>query len=232
MTTDDKEKTRGGRFRYTNIQRAHEIGVYHFRERQRELKDDYPVAAIQLLEDSLSVHNSRTVYKDRFVEYLKSRFLVEEQLYTYYQHEIFRVHRWWSYQNKQRSESNLMKKIKEKFGEKCVLAYGDWSASQQMHGLIPSPTSGIRKKLEKHFQVISVQEYNTTKTCSKCKEKTMVAPFLKRRRKRNKEDDNDDGGREYSVQGIYHCKNDSCRVCSWAEITTPPSTSERISYTT
>ena len=37
-----------------------------------------------------------------------------------------------------------------------------------MRGLIPSPTSGIRKLLGKHFDVVDVCEYNTTQTCNRC----------------------------------------------------------------
>ena len=90
----------------------------------------------------------------------------------------------WSYNQKRKSEPKLVKMIKEKFdpsgnGSNIVLAYGNWKETQQMKGLMPSPTTGIKWTLMQHFKVVTVPEYNTTITCSKCNQPTMDS-FLSR----------------------------------------------------
>lgn len=200
MTIDDDKKTKNGTLDYTNTQRAFELGTKKFRKKQRKRKDEE--GEIQILEDTLSQCNSRTSRIYKFQEYLKARFAIEDKMYIFYSNEIYRIHRWWGFQRKQKSEDALIKRIQRKFGSDCVLAYGSWNRSSQMKGLIPSPTSGIRRKLSRHFTVIDVSEYNTTKTCCKCEEKTMGS-FLKREDKK---------GRLVDVRGIRRCQNEECGV--------------------
>ena len=165
---------------------------------------------IQQLENSLSLHNTRTMSLIKFVDYLKARYIVEDALYGYYGHDLYRVHKWWTFGRTQKSEINLVKNIKEKFGDGCVLAYGDWSSPVQIKGTVSSPTVGLRRMLSKHFTVIDVPEYNTTKTCCKCNEPLMKA-FLYRKRRRKKEEENEDA-KAYPVRGIRRCQNEECGV--------------------
>ena len=67
-----------------------------------------------------------------------------------------------------------------------VLAYGNWKETRQMKGCQPSPTTtGIKRTLMQHFKVVTVPEYNTTITCSKCNQPTMDS-FIERVRKKRK----------------------------------------------
>lgn len=96
----------------------------------------------------------------------------------------------WSYNRKRKSESKLVKRIKDKFdpdgnGTNIVLAYGNWKETRQMKGCQPSPTTGIKRTLMQHFKVVTVPEYNTTITCSKCNQPTMDS-FIERVRKKRK----------------------------------------------
>lgn len=145
---------------------------------------------------------------------------------------------WWRYKKKQKSENKLIKNIKKKFGKDAILAYGSWNRISQMKGLIPSPTTGIYKVLSKHFDVVTVPEYNTTKTCNKCMKKTLepvkrrACPCCESIRKGAIRDAKTDelketirekgilckrcqrhtSQREYDVRGLRRCKNAECAV--------------------
>jgi hypothetical protein len=80
---------------------------------------------------------------------------VETRLYEYYYNKLFQIHRWWSFRGIQKSENKLVKSIEDKFGKDAVLAYGDWSNPEQMKGIMPSPTVGLRRVLSKHFRVVT-----------------------------------------------------------------------------
>jgi len=127
LTTDDEIKTKKGRFQYSNVQRASETNRNTFKKWREKKKLENPT--IQKLEDQLSQCNSRTVKMEKFQEYLKTRFEIEEKLYSYYSNKMYRIHKWWSFRRKQKSESKLIQDIQNKFGKDkdFVLAYGRWN---------------------------------------------------------------------------------------------------------
>ena len=170
-----------GSMRYTSKQRRNESGQLKFQKVQQQRKPK----EIMDMEHRMCATNSRTTRIRCFQEYLEIRYSVEEELYEFYANNLYRIHRMWSYNRKRKSEAKLVKRIKEKFGTDVVLAYGNWMEQHQMKWLPPSPTSGLRRVLERHFTVVVVPEYNTTKTCSKCNQKSM-RPFLYRTRKKKK----------------------------------------------
>jgi hypothetical protein len=200
LTSDDQAKTKDGRFQYSSGQRAFELGHIKFRKKQKTLKQP----EINDCQNFISDHNSRTTDIKKFQNYLWARYLVQTPLYEFYTNEIFRRHKWWSFQRKQKSEDKLVKNIKNKFGEDVVLAYGNWNRVHQMKGLIPSPTCGIKRKLCQHFTVIDVPEYNTTKTCCKCQQPTMDKWEERKRLCKN--------GQWVCVRGIRRCQNEECGV--------------------
>ena len=82
----------------------------------------------------------------------------------------------------------MLNEIEKKFGKNLLLGLGDWSinSSYQMKGCMPTPNKGISKLLMKRFEVISVDEYKTSKLCCNCHkelsfmkiDKELFKPFL------------------------------------------------------
>ena len=79
------------------------------------------------------------------------------------------------------SEHKLIEKIKEMYGKKIngkyswdniIIGIGDWCESNHMKNFVPTKGIGLRRLLEKFFQVFLVDEHNTSKTCNKCKSET------------------------------------------------------------
>jgi hypothetical protein len=175
---------------------------------QRKHKEKYP--DWKELDQSLSSTSRKATSMVKFQDYLEKRFAVQEKLYWYYSDLLFRIHRWWKYRKDKRFQHNMVQKIKEKFGADCVLAYGNWTEKNQMRGLIPSQTGGMRKILARHFEVVTTPEPNTTKTCSKCmtgemkKCKERKYPYWKKREE-NPE-------KLLDVRGLRCCNNVSCAI--------------------
>ena len=63
----------------------------------------------------------------------------------------------------------MLNEIEKKFGKNLLLGLGDWSinTSHQMKGCMSSLNKGISKLLMKRFEVISVDEYKTSKIYNK-----------------------------------------------------------------
>jgi len=190
------------RMRYTNVQRRFEMNTPRFQRKLLELKSD----ELKLLEAQLSRTNSRSPSLSEFQKYLKVRSDVEVKLYQLYSNLRYRIYRWWSFQYKQKSEGQLIKRIEKTFGKDIVLAYGTWNNPNQMKGLVPSPTCGMRRLLSRHFKVVNTSEYNTTKKCSLCKEgwaepvkKRLSPKWLRKGVKRSQD-----------VRGLRRCNNEEC----------------------
>lgn len=206
MTTDDEKIEK--RLRYTNVQRRVETGAKYYSQKIQESKTEL----IRELEATLSKENSRSPSTKGFILFLTTRREVESTLYEFYANVRYRIYRWNIYKGKQKSESDLVRNIKQTFGRSITLAYGDWNNSKQMKGCIPSPCSGIRNMLKKHFDVVDVHEFRTTKTCSKCLEGEMT-PVRKRVIRRGHANRN----KEYAnvprdVRGLRRCNNEECAV--------------------
>ena len=54
-----------------------------------------------------------------------------------------------------------------KQGKKLVILHGDYSRTTQMKGCIPTPNIGIKKLLMSRFEIVDVNEYNTSKLYNK-----------------------------------------------------------------
>ena len=102
-------------------------------------------------------------------EYIIVRSAFQDVLYDYFSNPVHRIHRWWAVQNRQRSETDLVRRLKSKFGKDAVVAFGDWSSSVQQKGCAPGPTVRMRWLLKQYFKhVIDTCEHCTTKLCSWC----------------------------------------------------------------
>ncbi|KAF1319055.1 hypothetical protein FI667_g13413, partial [Globisporangium splendens] len=58
-----------------------------------------------------------------------------------------------------------------------LIGYGDWSRRDSISGHASSPVKGFRKALKKRATVVPVDEYRTSKLCSKCRTALEQARF-------------------------------------------------------
>jgi hypothetical protein len=159
--TDEK----GNTLKYTKLQRR--IDTYSKKKRQIIMKSFYE-NNIKQIEQPLNQTCSMSCNYDKFIEYLKVRNKINQELQQYYEKELFRKLRWRSHTYTQKSESILINKIKRTFGKKIVIGFGSFQQTQQMKNCMPTPNKGLKDLLSKHFKLCIVDEFKTSKICSFC----------------------------------------------------------------
>lgn len=157
-------------FRYTQNQRNKETG----KKKQRKILEFEKslISEVKILESELSACNSKTNNLDLFTNYILIKNKVNYELREFYSRTVWRKARLSSYVKTQKSENNLIKNFKEKFGspDKSFIGFGDWMQKKQMKYQEPTKGKGFRILLRKAgYKVYLVDEYKTSKKCSCCK---------------------------------------------------------------
>lgn len=121
-------------------------------------------------ETALSNANSKTVKYEKFKTYLVEKNKLNEELRSFYHRELYRKMKLRQFIYTQKSEDRFINKTKETFGkpEDVLIAYGNWSRTSQMKHFVPTLGVGMKRLIAKHFDVVMVDEFRTSKLCNKC----------------------------------------------------------------
>lgn len=117
---------------------------------------------INTIEEKLSLENSKSCNYNKFIEFVKNKNKVNSKISKFYEEKLFRNLIFRSKSLTKKSEQNLVNKIKELYGNDCVLLYGDKNIGKQMRHLISSPMIGFKKMLDKEFKVYNVDEFRSS----------------------------------------------------------------------
>ncbi len=124
----------------------------------------------KLTKDNLRLKKSNNY--ENFNKYFKLKMEIHNELTKLYQDEKLIKLKWHSFINEKRAESNLVNKIKKKFGNDVVLILGDWSMNKSNIKTISTPNKKYEKILNKNFKVFKLNEFRTSiienKTELKC----------------------------------------------------------------
>lgn len=121
-------------------------------------------------ESILSKYSSKTCNLNKFLKYARCKIELMGILCPFYEDKFFRKLRYSQYINKQKSEDRLINELKNKFGKRIILAYGDWNFSLQNKNNGSVPGIGLKRRLAKEFDIINVDEFRTSKLCHKTEE--------------------------------------------------------------
>ena len=121
-------------------------------------------------ETKFSVYNCKTINYNEFKKYIIEKTKLNDKLREFYEQELFRKLKWRTWIYRRKSEDKFLNRIEETFGNKedLLLCYGDWSNPKQMKHIMPTKGIGMRRIIEKKFDVVLIDEYCTSKLCSKC----------------------------------------------------------------
>ena len=204
------------RFRYTQNQRRHEVNVKKYQQiTQKEKKRTHNRVddrTIQDWETDLSLHNHRTVDKDRFKAYIKAKLFVNSKISPFYQQRIFRklnLNRFW---NTRKSEARMLNSFSDKFGtpELVVIGIGDWEQKKHRKFKEPVKGKGFRSLLRRGgFTTYLVDEFQTSYKCSQCQHEDGKCETFRVRRDPNKKKKDEDRHLR-KVHGILLCQK--CRT--------------------
>ena len=121
-------------------------------------------------ETKLSSYNCKSVDYNEFKKYIIEKTKLNDKVKGFYENELYRKFKWrtWIYQRK--SEDKFLNRIEETYGKKedLLLCYGNWSNNKQMKYIMPTKGVGLRRVIQKKFNVVLVDEFRTSKLCSKC----------------------------------------------------------------
>jgi hypothetical protein len=95
-------------------------------------------------------------------KFIKKKNELNKVLLEKYQNEIFRKYKWYGYINRKKAETDLIRDIKNTFGQDVNIIQGDWSIGKQMRGMISSPNLGLKQKLAEYYPVYNLDEFRTS----------------------------------------------------------------------
>ena len=150
-------------FRYTRTQRLNETGRLHNQELIKKFKKDRDLNKI---EKEISEQNSKTINYTKFMEYLKVKNKANSKLFIEYEEEFFRKMKLRTYICTKRSESKLVRNIKNIYGQnnnkEILMIYGDCNIGKQLRGIISTPMIGIKRMLSRNFRLLNIDEFRTS----------------------------------------------------------------------
>jgi len=120
---------------------------------------------VKELETIISHVNSKSCNYENTKEYIKIKNIINLSLENYYEKELYRKLKWYSFINRQKSEARMINKFKEIFGEptKTVVFFGDYGGCNLKNNE-PTKGKGFRKLFHNAgYKTFLTNEYNTSK---------------------------------------------------------------------
>ena len=149
----------GKTLRYTNRRHITKTKRLKYQKLIKNYKDKNEITEIENL---LSNYNSKTCDYKKFKKYIRSKNIINEELFDKYKEDIFRKYKWYGYINRKKAETDLVRDIKKTFGNDAIIVYGDWSISKQMRNFISTPNLGLKRKLAEYLTIYNLDEFRTS----------------------------------------------------------------------
>ncbi|KAJ3177709.1 hypothetical protein HDU87_004231 [Geranomyces variabilis] len=132
-----------------------------------------PPTPISVIEATMP--SRKTARLAEFNVWLQAQAEWAPDLIGFYSDPIWRDMKFTGVRRRQRSEDNLIKRMREKFGHKLLVIMGDWgaaSAGRHMRFHAPSKVAGFRKLFQKHhIPCYLLDEFCTSSFCPDCHSK-------------------------------------------------------------
>jgi hypothetical protein len=162
----------GKTLRYTN--KKHMMKTKRLKY-QRLIKNYRDKKGITKIEQQLTAYNSKSCVYDEFKKYIENKNKINEELLDKYKEDIYRKYKWYSYINRKRTETDLVREIKEVYDKDSILIIGDWSdklkTTPSRIKYISTPNLGLKRKLNEYFKVYNIDEFRTSCLNYKTEEK-------------------------------------------------------------
>jgi hypothetical protein len=142
-------------------------------------------------ETELSHFKSNTLIPEEYTKFIVKKTTLNNELKDFYQQPLFRKLAFRRFIRTKQSEVKLLNEIENTYltkeeikqGKKLLILHGDYSRTSQMKGCIPTPNIGLKKLLLSRFDVVDVNEFNTSKLYNKTK-REMENVIVKRKKHR------------------------------------------------
>jgi hypothetical protein len=159
-------------FKYTACRRR--VETYTKRSNYIILQEKKKNGVIQK-ETKLSNFKSRTTKLEEYKIFITNKTILNNEVQEFYQKPLFRKLAFRRFIRIKQSEVKLLNEIENTYltkeeketGKKIVILHGDYSRTSQMKGCMPTPNIGMKKLLLSRFDILEVNEFNTSKLYNK-----------------------------------------------------------------
>jgi len=126
-------------------------------------------------EKNITNYKSRTIKVEEYKNFITNKTILNNEVKEFYQKPLFRKLAFRRFIRTKQSEVKLLNEIENTYltkdeikqGKKIVILHGDYSRTSQMKGTIPAPNIGLKKILLDRFDIVEVNEFNTSKLYNK-----------------------------------------------------------------
>ena len=150
---------------YTNNTRLKFIRHHEYIKYINEWKSksiDGIKSTLKSFEEKLAEHNSKSCNLYSFLLYCKLKIISLNFYRKYYNDKLIHKLSWFTYLNKWRHFNDLIRVIKNEFGNDVSFIVGNWSGKGKLK-FMSTPNNILKKKLKEHFDVYEIDEYRTSK---------------------------------------------------------------------
>ena len=159
-------------FKYTACRRR--VETYTKRSNYIILQEKKNNGIIQK-ETKLSNFKTRTIKVEEYKNFITNKTILNNEIKEFYQKPLFRKLAFCRFIRTKQSEVKLLNEIENTYlskeeikqGKKIVILHGDYSRTTQMKGCIPTPNIGMKKLLLSRFDIVEINEFNTSKLYNK-----------------------------------------------------------------
>ncbi|KND04638.1 uncharacterized protein SPPG_00355 [Spizellomyces punctatus DAOM BR117] len=200
------QDNKGTIFRYTANQRCKETGSRRFAKERQRMK----AGGIDLIESRIPSHKTMNLMD--FTRYLLVRRADSDRRKEFYSHPAHTRWKWHAFINRQKSESDLISNMHNKFGN-FTIVMGDWSdAGRTARFQTSSKTKGWRTLFKRNrINCFLLDEYKTSSVCPCCSSDVekgfQTRPHSRPYRRRE--------GKIEKVHGLLGCTNPNCLQQAW-----------------
>jgi hypothetical protein len=120
---------------------------------------------IKVIESELSKLNPNTCKYNNFKKYVEIKNIVNYKLRSFYEENVFRKLKWYSFINRQKSDEDVVNRFKSVFGkpEDTAILIGDFEQKHQMKFKEPTKGKSIRKLFKSRgYNLFMVDEFRTS----------------------------------------------------------------------
>ncbi len=152
-------------YKYSACRRRHE----NYTKRSRSILENEKKNNETIIksETELSKFNSRTLKQDEYKKFITKKNETNKKVQNFYNKPLFRKLVFRRFVKTKQSETKILNEIKSKYignmNKKLAIFIGDYGRATAMKGTLPTPNIGFKKLLSKNFDVIEVNEFNTSK---------------------------------------------------------------------
>jgi hypothetical protein len=126
-------------------------------------------------EKNITNFKSRTIKVEEYKNFITNKTILNNEVKEFYQKPLFRKLAFRRFIRTKQSEVKLLNEIENTYltkeeikqGKKIVILHGDYSRTSQMKGCISTPNIGLKKLLLSRFDIVEINEFNTSKLYNK-----------------------------------------------------------------